>query len=299
MGMNIKKSNFAEDDGILIVNIGGDINEEFLNSIFERDTSKVHLAIIATDNSFKDALEYTTKAIEELKKSNICIISIFKDLTEDDEDGNKTEPPIELQLWDLKEKVNTLVIAQKGHTYQEVIGMILSFFEEVPDMQAELLAHKFEHGGFSYYNSKYRPDAWNSEALMDYAIFDSMFTCPLYMAGEVFCKIEGGSEFKMTENNDLGDQGIMLSYLEDYLAPGVLLNSAINQDKELLPFAINVQLLFSKFGDECFDFDENGSSHYPESPDKRLRKRIDRMLQMPFHNNKKRKLYEKSFDDIE
>ena len=101
--MNIKKSNFTEEDGILIVNIGGDINGEFLNSIFETDISKVHLAIIATDNSFKGALEYTTKVIEELKKANICIISIFKDLTEDDEDGNKTEPPIELQLWDLKQ----------------------------------------------------------------------------------------------------------------------------------------------------------------------------------------------------
>lgn len=290
--MNIKESTVIERDGIIIVEIGADISEAFINNIYEKYMSEVKLAIIATDNSFDNTIRCTTKLSSKIHKSGICVINIVKDLTKEDKYGNKSESPIEIQLKNLKENVNTLIIAQEGREYQEIIELILSFFEEVPDMQAELLAHKFADGGFSYYNSYYRPDAWNSEAHMDYIIFDSMFTCPLYMAGEVFCKIKGGGEFKMTENNDLGDQGIMLSYLKDYLAPSVLLNSGVSKNPELLPFAINVQLLFSKFGDECFVFDENGSSQYPQSPDVHLRKRIDRLLQIPFHNKEKLKRYE-------
>ena len=294
--MNISKSEFFKENNILTVKIGSDFTEHSTDEIGHASVLPATLIIIAIDNSNENAIKLATQFIEKVKSDNTCVICICKDLTEDDECGNKIGHPIEIQLEALKSISNTLIIAQDKHTYQEVIDMVLFFYEEVPDMQAELLSHKFENGGFAYYNSLYKQNAWNSESFIDFAIFDSLFTCPLYMAKEVFFSLECGNEFVMTKDNNIGDQGIIMSYLEDYLNPKVLLNSGVTQNEDMPPFAINARFLFCQFGDECFVFDENGSLQYPQAADKHLMKRIDRMLQLPFHNKNKRKKYEEEFD---
>lgn len=189
--MNIKSSKITVKDNILMARIGADVNNDIFNELKNVNMSSIYLSIISIDNSFENTIDYANNFIELLNNHDICNIGICKDWTEEDENGYKTEPPIEIQLKLLKDKVDMLVIGRDKHTYQEIEDMVLSLFCDVCDDELGLLIHKLKKVGFAYYNSNYE-EAWDSHAFIDFILFDSMFCCPIYVAKDVFCNIVGG-----------------------------------------------------------------------------------------------------------
>lgn len=293
-----RKSKFEIANDILKVYLEQDAGDSFVQEICNMPS--LPLAIISINNISIDN-EYCEKAVScavslasKLKRKGACVICICQDHTEIDEEGNRNEEPIEIQLRELKENSNTLIIAQRSRDNKDIINMLLSFFADAPN-QTELLVKKFSNAGYAYYNSYYRPDALNSEAHIDYIVFDSLFICPVYLSKEVFCCIEGGGEFILDNGDSMGDEGIMTSYLSDYLqTDNVYCNVWKNPD--LLPCAINTQLLFCGFSEKDFAFNEEGVSQYVDTTDKKLNKRIKRMLTIPFHNKAKAKRYDQWLD---
>lgn len=186
-----------------------------------------------------------------------------------------------------------LVIGRYKHTYQEIEDMIHSLFSDVCEDEFGLLTHKLKKIGFAYYNSNYREDAWDSHTFIDFTLFDSMFCCPIYVAKYVFYNIVGGSEFGISTKNKLQDEGIILSYLKEHLHPKSIVSTSVYKSEKIAPYAIKVQLLFCKFDEQHFVFNENGSWQSPVAEDEQLRNRISRLIQIPFHNNAKRKKYKK------
>lgn len=302
--MNILKSTVTQNNDILVIKVGEDADEGFVQEVGAYAKSGINLSLIAIDNTFANTMALSLKIALSMKEKAIGVIGICWDLTEDDENGNKTELPIELQLAELKSNMDAIIILKDNDMHEnkfafghdEVIEMLLTFYKDNSHKQGEKIAKNFKDTGFAYYNSKYREDAWNSEALMDYTIFDTMFKCPLYVANQALCLLEGGYEFAFLEGNDLGDEGIMTSYLEDYLSPQANVNVVSSHVDSMPPFSIKVKLLVFDIEDEYFIFNESGSWQYPNATDERLGKRIDRMMQLPFHNNDKRKKYKSSID---
>lgn len=294
--MSEKTSTFSKQNGILIAEQTADANDAFVDSIFQSDLGELDLVVLAMDRGDDGkVLACAEKIAERAQALSLCTIAILGSVSDDEEAENKEAVPIEIRLKELKEKVNTFIIAKEGHSAQKVIDMLLSLYRESPETQGKLLAQKFKNGGFSYYNAQYRPDAWNAYALMDYTVFDSMFLCPIFTAGEVFCVINAGKEFAMTQGDELGDEGLVISFLEDYLSTEAQLNTKVIKNDEMAEYAVDIQLLFGHFGEEVFDFDEKGNWRYPKTNDKRLENRVSRLLQLPFHNNRKRKRHEKLY----
>lgn len=287
-----RNSNFEILDNILIVNM-----EEDTNALFVQDVSKnsaFPLAIISIDNEYDSVVSCAIELANKLQNRATCVICICQDsIKETDKEGDKFEAPIEIQLKELKEKCNTIIIAQKIRGVKtDIINMLLSFFDDAPD-KAKLLAEKFNNGGFAYYNSYYSSDVYNCEAHMDYLLFDSLFICPIYLSEEVFCSIEGGGAFELDKVDSMGDEGIMASYLSDYLQTDKI-HFKMWKNSDLLPYAINTQLLFCGFNEEDFAFDDNGISHYVEATDSKLNNRIKRMLTLPFQNKEKIQTHKKN-----
>lgn len=293
-----RKSKFEIANDILKVYLEQDAGDSFVQEICNMPS--LPLAIISINNIsidneyYENTVSCAVSLASKLKNNGTCVICICQDHTDVDDDGNKTEDPIEIQLRELKGNSNTLIIAQRSRDSKDIINMLLAFFADAPN-QTALLIDKFSNGGYAYYNGYYRPDALNSEAHMDYIVFDSLFICPIYLSKEVFCCIEGGGEFVLDAGDSMGDEGIMTSYLSDYLQTDkVYCNVWKNPD--LLPCAINTQLLFCGFSAKDFAFNEEGVSQYVDSADEKLNKRIKRMLTIPFHNKAKAKRYDQWLD---
>lgn len=293
-----RRSTFDIAHNILKVYLEQDAGDSFIQGICNMPS--LPLAIISINNISIDN-EHCEKAVScavslasVLKRKGTCVICICQDHTEIDKKGNKKEAPIEIKLRELKENSNTLIIAQRSHESKNIINMLLSFFADASN-QTELLIDKFSNGGYAYYNDYYRPDALNSEAHMDYIVVDSLFICPIYLSKEVFCCIEGGREFVLDAGDSMGDEGIMTSYLSDYLQTDKVYCN-VWKNPNLLPCAINTQLLFCGFCEKDFAFNEKWVSQYVDSADEKLNKRIKRMLTIPFHNKTKAKRYDQWLD---
>lgn len=297
--MNILKSTVSQNNDILIIKVGKDANADFFQHVSACVNPGIKLSLIAIDNTFPNILELSLKIALYMNKKGMGVIGICWDLTEDDENGNSTEPPIEIQLSKLKDNMDAVIILRDNDISQnefsfghgEVVEMLLAFYKDDPTNRGEKIAKAFKNTGFAYYNLQYREDAWNSEALMDYTIFDTMFKCSLYVAKQAFCLLEGGSEFTFSEGNDLGDEGIMTSYLEDYLSPQAKINVIASRVDSMPAFAVTVRLLVFDIDEKHYVFNDSGSWQYPATDNERLGRRIDRMMQLPFHNNIKRKKY--------
>ncbi len=293
-----RKSKFEIANDILKVYLEQDAGDSFVQEICNMPS--LPLAIISINNIsieneyYKNTVSCAVSLASALKRKGTCVICICQDHTKIDAEGNKNEDPIEIQLRELKENSNTLIIAQRGDENKDIVSMLLSFFADASN-QTEMLFEKFSDGGYAYYNDYYRPDALNSEAHIDYIIFDSLFICPIYLSKQVFCCIEGGGEFLLDNGDSMGDEGIMTSYLSDYLQTDTVYCN-VWKNPDLLPCAINTQLLFCGFSEKDFAFNEEGVSQYVDAADKKLNKRIKRMLTIPFHNKAKAERYDQWLD---
>ena len=280
------RSGFGIHNGVLIGCIGQDADDPFIENLCR--SAEAPLAILAIDNAYESALQYAEKAASLLRAGNICTVCICRDLTEIDENGHTCGIPPELQLQPLKNTVNTLIIVQnRKRAYDFVTDMLLSLHGEEPD-QAEFLAEKLCNGGYAYYNSCFRQDTYNTELLMEHALFDSLFICPFYLSRQVLCTVETGDGFKMDTEKSMGDEGIMASCLSDHLQTENL-HFTVQKNQYLPTLVTGIHLLFCGFDAEDFGYDENGTAHYIDAGDPKLKKRIDRMLTVPFLTKEKQK----------
>ena len=253
----------------------------------------LRFAVLSFCNKADKALFNAIQLAKDLRAHNVCVVSICEDTTTFDEKGNSNELPIEIQLRELKKASNTLIITQKGeHNIEQANQMVFSIHAN-EDGQANILAKMFENGGYAYYNSYKKAVVKNPEAHIGSLLFDSMFQCPFYLSKKVFCRIEGGEALKLENEDDMGDEGIIKSYLADYLETDQIYCRArkYSEDPAL---SLEVKILFCGLEEADFAFDENGVAAYRESGDIKLRKRIKRMLSLPFYCKKKDDLYKTS-----
>lgn len=277
------KPNYIEQNNILIVEITALVDEAFISEVCRNKSAETNVAIVEIENSNENALFHATALIELLKETDMCVICICKDKEEVDENGNRKNVSLELQLRELKDKVDLLIITQDKHDYQDVIHMLLTCDQTSRGVESctisEILYDRFRNAGFAYYNCIYAEEEWNSRTLMNFAMFDSMFICPIYKAKDVFLQIEAGDEFQISENNELNDEGIILGDLEDHLQENCNLNSWWDIYETMSPFAIKLQFLFWNFDKSVFVFDEKYTWQYPKAENKSLEKRIERLMQ--------------------
>lgn len=290
----IKHSSFYEENGICIVKVGADVYHAFITKVLDAISAEAVLAIVVADNSFNHVVGYTTILSEKIKAKGICVVCILKELPKMIVGEYRVEDEIEMQLEKVKESSNTLIITKKEHTFQEVTDVVLCFYKKIPDIQAELLAERFSNGGFSYYITHYCEATINLSSFVERLILYSLRSCPVYMAKQVFCSIVGGSEFLPMQDGEWGDQGILLSYLQDYLDENVLLISETEKNGNFPSFGIKMQMIIGQLGERYPFYDAHKDFSYPVPTDKRLWKRIRRIWEMTSLDiNKKREKYDR------
>ncbi len=245
------------------------------------------LVIVAIDTAGQENIVQAEKFLDKIKNQNACTIVICQRC-------DNEVISVESKLTSLSNKADSAIVINEDIVYEEVIEFLIQLYMNKSDEQGrEDIIDKFSNSGFAYYNYHYSEDDWNAESFASFAVFDTMFRCPLYAAKNVFCMIAYGTAFKLKENDsDIGDDEIIFSYIEDYMDPHAKLNGYLFQSEKYLPYTIGMQILALGFDTNKIIVDDSGCKHYPEFKSNRLKNRTNRLLKTPFHNKNKLKEYE-------
>ena len=217
-----------------------------------------------------------------LKGQGIFTVLLCKDMQGDG------EVPSEVVLKPLCEQVDMLLLLQEEQSFSDaeafLIGILCYGNEKVDEDRLKSLINS----GFAYYTGVVREREWDILSPMDFAIFDSLFRCPIYTANAVFMGLYGGEEFTDLPR-DKSDAGLMKNYLKDYIKEGALKLAVYDHPKEKAPFDIEVNLLFTRLDEDAFSFNEENQWVYPKAENQVLQAHIDRKLCLPFRNMERQK----------
>ncbi len=286
-----------ENEEVLLVGIGDAAIQALTNEInmvlngveFEK-TDKLKgdsLVIVAIDTAFQENIMHAERILDLIKTQNVCTVAICPHCDNED-------IPAESKLRSLSSRADAVIVVKKDIVYEEVIEFLLQLYLNESNIQERKdIISRFSNSGFAYYNYHYSDDEWDIGSFASFAVFDTMFYCPLYAAENVICMLAYGTAFKLKENDsDIGDDEIIFSYIEDYMNQEAKLKRFLFQPKKYAPYTVGLQILALGFGNDKIIIDDLGCKQYPEFRSARLENRVNRLLKTPFHNKKKLKEYE-------
>lgn len=282
-----------------------------INSLFSHP-KKIQLIVLSFEIEDDYVLEIAKKIIRSLKKRALCIVGVCIDIDHIEKDPyGKVIPtnkaPIEIANSDLLTILDALVISQldyfkKGTStteiFCEIAYMLIDIYFQTkdPDTRSDLLS-RIKNSGFAYYSSK-KSVQWNIQIAINQFLFESLFVCPFYVAEQVLFSYSYGAGFEIAEGLNLGDDEIILTYMEDHMDSEAVLTSFPILNPKLSDYEIEFRSLFLGFGDKTSIFNEHYVAQYPKSDDKRLNNRINRMLQSPFYLKRKYENYQEYLERI-
>ncbi|WP_455655167.1 hypothetical protein [Phascolarctobacterium sp.] len=263
---------------------------------FEVGVKHCSLAIIIADNTNCKTLECSEKIAKIFKDSGIYIAGIW--IGEKDPDSARMEKNLESvdSVFDLIIPVDPCNFSKKQPKYFTLALVTTSLIQllgnkRIIDLKKTI--NCLSETRFAYYAKTFY-NKWDVQGAVDFAVFNLFFVCPFFVAKDIFLIVKHGSGFYSEKTkNGAGDDGIICSYIEDYIDREAKLHSVFQEIEGYGPFDISIEFLVTGFSKDCFIFDEDNAWQYPEVQDVHRANRINRKLSTPFKMLDKKIEYER------